>query len=179
MASTRSSVELVRLGPEETLARRAELASVWTWVTEGRVDEILPRHAARDGFALVAAVDEGRLVGFAYGYRGAPGQWWNDAVAAAMTRRERSRWLPPGHLELAELHVARDRRREGIGARLHDALLAAFPDAPTAVLSTQAANEPALVLYRERGWDVVVRELRFAPGAEPYSILGLLLAELR
>lgn len=149
---------------------------MWTWVSGERVDEILPRHAERDEFTLVAAVDEERIVGFAYGYRGGPGQWWHDAVAAALTSRQRTRWLAPGHLELAELHVARDRRREGIGARLHDALLAAFPDAPTAVLSTQAANAPALALYRNRGWDVVVGELRFAAGAEPYSILGLELA---
>ena len=176
MASTRSSTELVRLAPGDVLARRRELAAVWTWVTADRVDEILPRHAARDGFTLVAALEDGQIVGFAYAYRGAPGQWWHDAVAAAMTRADAARWLSPGHVELAELHVARNRRREGIGGRLHDALVTSLGDAPTAVLSTQATNAPALALYRERGWEVVVPELRFAPGSEPYAILGLALA---
>ena len=41
MVSTPSSTELVRLAPEEVLARRAEIAGVWTWVTDERVNEIL------------------------------------------------------------------------------------------------------------------------------------------
>jgi ribosomal protein S18 acetylase RimI-like enzyme len=179
LASTGSSTELVRLGPAEVLARRRELAAVWTWVTDDRVREILPRHAAREGFELVAALDAGRLVGFAYGYRGGPGQWWHDAVRTALTPSQRRRWLAPGHVELAELHVAAGRRREGLGGALHDALLALYPDAPTAVLSTQVANEPAHALYRGRGWQVVLPELRFARGGEPYAILGLELAARR
>jgi ribosomal protein S18 acetylase RimI-like enzyme len=82
-------------------------------------------------------------------------------------------------VELAELHVAPDRRRRGLGRRLHDALLARYPDAPVSLLSTQTTNEPALALYRGRGWEVVVPELRFAPGGEPYAILGLELAGTR
>jgi ribosomal protein S18 acetylase RimI-like enzyme len=173
LASTRSSAELVRLAREEVLARRAEVAAAWTWVTDERVREILPRHASRDGFTFVAAVDEGRIVGFAYGYRGAPGQWWHDAVRAAMTPAQRALWLLPGHVELAELHVVPGRRREGLGGRLHDALLAAHADAPTVVLSTQVGNEAARSLYAARGWEVVLPELRFATGGEPYAILGL------
>ena len=141
-------------------------------MSDDRVREILPRHAERPGFAIVAAVDEGRLVGFAYGYRGEPGQWWHDAVRAAMEPPQRGRRLRPGHVELAELHVAHRWRREGVGGRLHDALLGSYPDAPTAVLSTQTANAPALSLYAGRGWEVVVPRLRFASGGEPYAILG-------
>jgi ribosomal protein S18 acetylase RimI-like enzyme len=173
LASTRSSAELVALAPAEVLARRAEVAAAWTWVTDERVREILPRHAARGGFTFLAAVDAGRIVGFAYGYRGAPGQWWHDAVRGAMTPAQQARWLSPGHVELAELHVIPGRRREGLGGRLHDALLAAHADAPTAVLSTQVGNEPARSLYAARGWEVVLPELRFAAGGEPYAILGL------
>jgi ribosomal protein S18 acetylase RimI-like enzyme len=174
LASTRSSVELVRLAPDEVLARRREVAAVWTWVSDERVGEILPRHASRDAFTFLAAVDAaGRIVGFAYGYCGGPGQWWHDAVRAAMTPQARRRWLRPGHVELAELHVAPERRRKGLGGRLHDALLAAYPDAPTSLLSTQTGNAPALALYEGRGWQVVVPELRFAAAAEPYAILGL------
>jgi len=172
LASTRSSVELVHLAAAEALARREEIAAVWTWVSDERVREILPRHAERPGFRFVAAVDEGALVGFAYGYRGEPGQWWHDAVRAAMSPEQRARWLGPGHVELAELHVAHRRRREGLGGRLHDELLSTYADAPTAVLSTQVGNAPALALYAGRGWEPVVPRLRFAAGAEPYAILG-------
>ena len=180
MVSTRSSTELVFLAPDEALARRHEVAAVWTWVSDERVGEILPRHASRDAFTFVAAVDAaGRIVGFAYGYCGAPGQWWHDAVRRAMTSHQRKRWLRSGHVELAELHVAPERRRRGLGGRLHDALLAAYPDAPTSLLSTQAGNAPARALYERRGWEVVVPELRFAAGGEPYAILGLDLAGTR
>jgi ribosomal protein S18 acetylase RimI-like enzyme len=172
LASTRSSVELVHLAAAEALARTNEIAAVWTWVSDERVREILPRHAGRPGFAFVAAVDDGAIVGFAYAYRGEPGQWWHDAVRAAMTPEQRARWLAPGHVELAELHVAHRCRREGLGSRLHDELVSSYRDAPTAVLSTQAANAPALALYAARQWEVVVPRLRFASGAEPYAILG-------
>jgi len=180
LVSTPSSTELVRLEREEVLARRAEIAGVWTWVTDDRVGDILPRHAARDAFTFVAAVDAGgRIVGFAYGYCGGPGQWWHDAVRAAMTPAQRKRWLRPGHVELAELHVAPAWRRRGLGLRLHDELLAAYPEAPTSLLSTQTSNEPALALYERRGWTTVVPSLRFASSGDPYTILGLDLAGTR
>lgn len=150
---------------------------MWTWVSDERVGEILPRHLGRDAFTFLAAVDAGgRIVGFAYGYRGGSGQWWHDAVRAAMTTAQRNRWLRPGHVELAELHVAPAWRRQGLGGRLHDELLAAFPDSPTSLLSTQTGNAPALALYEARGWVTVVPELRFAASSEPYAILGLDLA---
>ena len=162
------------------LARRAEIAAVWTWVSHERVTEILPRHMGRDGFTFLAAVDAGgHIVGFAYGYRGGPGQWWHDAVRAAMTASQRTQWLRPGHVELAELHVAPAWRRQGLGRRLHDELLASFPDSPTSLLSTQTGNAPALALYEARGWVTVVPELRFAASSEPYAILGLDLAARR
>jgi ribosomal protein S18 acetylase RimI-like enzyme len=44
-------------------------------------------------------------------------------------------------------------------------------DAPTAVLSTQTDNEPALALYRGRGWRVIVPFLDFGSG-RPFLIMG-------
>jgi ribosomal protein S18 acetylase RimI-like enzyme len=180
LVSRRFSTELVRLAPEEVLARRAEIAGVWTWVSDDRVGEILPRHTARDAFTFLAALDTGgRIVGFAYGYCGGPGQWWHDAVRAALSPAQRKRWLRPGHVELAELHVAPAWRRRGLGLRLHDELLAAYPDAPTSLLSTQTSNAPALALYERRGWVTVLPTLRFASAGDPYTILGLDLAGTR
>jgi ribosomal protein S18 acetylase RimI-like enzyme len=167
-------VEIGRLEPEEVLGPRlAEITEVWTWTDERRVKDILPRHAERDGFRFLAAHGEdGRLVGFVYGYLGAPGQWWHDIVAAEMDEQRRGYWLQPGHFELVELHVRLDYRRRGVGARLHDAVLEGL-ESPTAVLSTQRDNKPALTLYQRRGWGVIVPRLRFSPGGETFSILGL------
>ena len=96
-----------------------------------------------------------------------------------MTPAQRRQWLRPGHVELAELHVAPRWRRRGLGGRLHDELLASYPEAPTSLLSTQTGNAPALALYEARGWVTVVPELRFASSGEPYAVLGLDLAGTR
>ena len=158
--------------PREVMRLTRELPAVWADVTEERLEEILPRHARREGFRFLAArTEEGRLAGFSYGYLGAPGQWWHDLVAAALDEESRRRWLAPGHFELTELHVHPDDRRQGIGGLLHDELLAGVTS-PTAVLSVRRGNEPALALYRGRGWQTILAEIRFTPGGEPYSIMA-------
>src|SRR5919201_5003338 len=99
-----SSLEIAQLSGAEALALRAEIAEIWPEASRDRLHEILPRHAARDGFRFRGAFDEtGRLIGFVYGYRGASGQWWHDRVAAALGTEEAGRWLGPGHFELTEL----------------------------------------------------------------------------
>lgn len=165
------------LTAEEALARNDEVAEIWPAASRARVEEILPRHPAREGFRFLAAEDEGRMLGFSYGYFGGAEQSWHDLVAAEMTDEQKEHWVGPGHFEFVELHVRPDHRRQGIGGALHDALLSGL-ESRTAVLSTQADNEPALALYRGRGWQVVVPEMRFSPAGVPYSILGLELAQM-
>jgi ribosomal protein S18 acetylase RimI-like enzyme len=168
-------VRIVHLGADEVLGPgRADVEALWRRVwpatTRERVDEILPRHAAREGFRFVAAVDEGSLVGMAYGYLGGPGEWWHDRVAGAMTDEQRARWLAPGHLELVELMVDPAQRRRGLGRALHDELL--LDHRSTVVLSTQTDNEEALALYRSLGYEVVVPEIDLGGGDRMYCILG-------
>jgi ribosomal protein S18 acetylase RimI-like enzyme len=152
------------------MSLRKELAQIWPDASRARIDEILPRHAARDGFRFFGAFAARRLVGFVYGYRGEWGQWWHDHVAQALGPAGEARWLPPGHLEFTELHVRAEYRRRGIGGALHDALLASS-DAPTAVLSTQTDNAPAIALYSRRGWEVIVPYIDFGSG-RPFLIMG-------
>jgi GNAT superfamily N-acetyltransferase len=170
-------IEPVAIGADELLRRLREVERLWVDVWPGtrreRFDEILPQHAGREAFRCVIADDEaGRLVGLAYGYRGRPGEWWYDVVAGEMGEQLASRWLGPRHFELVELMVAPDRRRHGLGGLLHDAILDRATKT-TAVLSTQVDNAAARTLYKRRGWQIVVPELRFQPGAEPYCVLGL------
>jgi ribosomal protein S18 acetylase RimI-like enzyme len=155
---------------KDVLSLRRQLAEIWPDASRARVDEILPRHVARDGFRFLGAFAERRLVGFVYGYRGGPGQWWHDRVASALGPEGEQRWLVRGHLEFTELHVRPEFRRRGIGGSLHDALLEGV-DAPTAVLSTQTDNEPAIALYAGRGWQVIVPYLDFGSG-RPFLIMG-------
>jgi ribosomal protein S18 acetylase RimI-like enzyme len=170
-------IEPVAIGADELLRRLPEVERLWLEVWPGtsrsRFDEVLPRHAARDGFRCTVADDEsGRLVGLAYGYAGAPGEWWHDIVSKEMGPELAGRWLGPGHFELVELMVAPDRRGHGLGGSLHDTVLAGATET-TAVLTTQVENIPALALYRQRGWRTVVPEVRFPPGDAAYCVLGL------
>jgi ribosomal protein S18 acetylase RimI-like enzyme len=159
------------VGPDAFLALRSEVRALWPEASRQRVNEILPVHATREGFrAVVEAAGNGGLAGFAYGYRGATGQWWHDVVAAALGPEGARRWLAEGHFEFVELHVRRDLWGRGIGGRLHDALLAGEPG--PAVLSTQRENERALGLYHRRGWEVIVPEIDFGAGYPPFCVLG-------
>jgi len=164
-------IDIREIAGKDVLSLRHEVAEIWPDASRARIDEILPRHVDRDGFRFLGAFAERRLVGFVYGYRGGPGQWWHDRVAAALGPDGAERWLSPGHFEFTELHVREEFRRRGIGGSLHDAVLDGI-DAPTAVLSTQTDNEPAIALYRARGWQVIVPYLDFGSG-RPFLIMGL------
>jgi ribosomal protein S18 acetylase RimI-like enzyme len=131
------------------------------------------QHVLRDGFRLVCAREEGadRLLGIAYGYNPRPGQWWYEQVAGAMLPEMIARWLADG-FQLAELAVRPDAQGQGIGGRLHDALLDGLPHR-TGVLSTIAGETLAAGLYRRRGWIPLVDPIRFAGVPRPYRILGL------
>ena len=165
-----TGIELRELSANDVLSGRNEVSEIWPDASRSRVDEILPRHVTREGFRFFGGFDDERLVGFVYGYRGESGQWWHDRVAAALGPEGTERWLGPGHFEFTELHVRPEYRRHGIGGKLHDVVLDGI-DAPTAVLSTQTDNEPALALYHGRGWRVIVPFLDFGSG-RPFLIMG-------
>ena len=132
---------------------------------------IMRRHFGRRGYRGFIAVAADRLVGFAYGYTGDPGQYWYDKVWAAMIPQQRAEWLKPEHFEFVELAVHPEWQGQGIGGRLHDLLLEGRPE-PVALLTVRADNTPALHLYRNRGWEVVLDDFRFAPGGEQYLVMG-------
>lgn len=132
----------------------------------------LKRHAARQDFRFLGAfTGDRKLVGFVYGYTGAPGQWWYDRVARALDDAARARWLDPGHFEFTELAVHPDHQRLGIGSRLHDGVLTGLAH-ERAMLSALADNAPVVSFYRRRGWETVLERLRFEPGRPEFTIMG-------
>jgi ribosomal protein S18 acetylase RimI-like enzyme len=108
------------------------------------------KHCARPEFRLVAAEDDGSLVGFAYGYVGERGQWWSDRVVEALAPSVADVWVG-GHFEFVELAVLPSSRRRGIGARLHDGLMSGT-EHRRGLLSTDDSDTPARRLYASRGW---------------------------
>jgi GNAT superfamily N-acetyltransferase len=131
-------------------------------------------HVHRRDFRAVASLnDDGRLLGFGYGYLSEPGQWWHDQVRAAMRRDARSFWLS-SCFEVVELHVLPQAQGHGLGATQLRTLLGLTSTATT-LLSTPEADEArsrAWRLYRRFGFVDVIRHFLFPGDGRPFAILG-------
>jgi ribosomal protein S18 acetylase RimI-like enzyme len=120
---------------------------------------IWDRHTARAGFRLARAHDEGRLVGFAYGYTGERGQWWTDHASQALPAEVAELWLG-GHFELVSIGVLADARRRGVGEALLARLTESLPHDRWVLMTTADAEDPARHLYARAGWEVIGPGLR-------------------
>ncbi len=171
------TVDVVPWGAAELSARAEDVLEVYaeamevTRATARTRRSVLASHLHRDGLLARAALEGERLVGIAYGYRGEPGQWWNDQVRAAMDEDTRREWMD-GAFEVCELHVRPALHGTGVGRRLLTDLLAAT-DAPTAVLTTPDVETRARAFYRAGGWIDLVRGLRFPGDPRVFAVLGL------
>ncbi len=172
------SVRLLELSATELAARSEDVLSVYAEAMEVSPSaaasrrSILAAHLRRGGFRAHVAVDDAdRMVGVAYGYLGAPGQWWHDQVADALTPEQAQEWLA-GAFEVCELHVRPAHQGTGLGRALLDALLAG-PVAPTAILTTPDADTRARRFYRQGGWVDLRNGLRFPGDPRVFAVLGL------
>jgi len=132
--------------------------------------EIMTSHVLRPGFVGVLARDDDELVGFGYGYRGRPGDWWHDVVAAALGRRTAREWLTES-FELAELHVRPSHHGRGIGRNVLETVLSAAGGV-TVVLSTHDRESPARHLYRSVGFVDLLTGFVFPGSSEVYVVMG-------
>lgn len=132
---------------------------------------VLAGHLERQGLRGVAALERGRLVGITYGYRGEPGQWWHDHVAAAMGEQLARTWLSSA-FEVCELHVRPEHQGTGLGRTVLEQLLA-DTGAATAVLTTPDRETRARRFYRIGGWQDLVLGLRFPGDPRTFAVLGL------
>jgi ribosomal protein S18 acetylase RimI-like enzyme len=128
-------------------------------------------HTSRAGFRCMGAHDDaGNIVGFAYGYRGTPGQWWHDEVRRDLHPELVERWLADP-FELCELHVRPEHQGQGIGQDLLIRLLDGCPQ-QTVVLSTPEGASRAWRLYRRLGFVDVRRHHTFAGDDREFAVLG-------
>lgn len=151
-------------------------------------------HTRRRGWQAVAAVEvagESRgtepsatelsnapMVGVAYGYPGAPGQWWQQQVILGLQRNgfpspaiDR---LMTSYFELTELHIHPRVQGRGLGEALARRLLQAR-DEHNVLLSTPETNgeaNRAWRLYRRLGFTDVIRSYYFTGDPRAFAILG-------
>lgn len=137
-------------------------------VTEVRA-RIASQHGQRPGFrAFCALHGDGRVLGMTYGYRSEPGQWWHEAVAAAISPEAYQAWLSDAY-ELAEVAVAPAFQSFGIGRALIERLLEGATE-QTCMLSTRTDSD-AHLLYRRLGFEEVLA-MKFFTGGHPFYIMG-------
>lgn len=130
----------------------------------------LPVYMRRSGFRCFVAVAQ-RPVGFAIGYTCRPGQWWYDVVTLKMARSVIDEWFSNA-FELVDLAVLPAYQQQGIGGRLHDAILSDLPH-KTAVLSTLQRESIAHHLYLRRGWETLAADFQFPNIDLTYQLMGL------
>jgi len=117
---------------------------------------------------------DGPVIAFAYGFRGAAGQWWHDVVRTGITaaagERTAAAWLADC-FEIAEVHVRPEYQGQGIGRSMLLSLTAGCPHR-TAVLSTLDAESPARWLYATMGFKDLLRSFSFPGNGPLYAVMG-------
>lgn len=128
--------------------------------------------------AVVQTLSSAPMLGVAYGYCGAPDQWWQQQVMSGLQREGRPHAqitdLLTDYFELTELHVHPRSQGRGLGEALARSLLAGRGERHV-LLSTPEINgesNRAWKLYRRLGFDDIIRGYHFAGDPRPFAILG-------
>jgi GNAT superfamily N-acetyltransferase len=185
-----TTAALFELGPGEFLGEIDVMLGIYADAMDAEVAllpgrrELMRRHAGYPGFRALQVLaaptpddPHGRVLGFSYGFRGQPGQWWYDAVSVVLARTlgaELARQWLTDSLEIAEVHVRTDEQRRGLGTRMLTALTAGRAER-TAMLSTPDRDTTARRLYRRMGFADLVTGYSFPGGSPPYAVMGAVL----
>lgn len=161
--------------------------------TENQRAAMWLEHTRRRGWQAVAAVEvatpagsepssaelsDAPLLGVAYGYCGAPDQWWQQQVVSGLQRNGFSdpeiTELMDSYFELTELHIHPRAQGRGLGEALARRLLSERGEA-NVLLSTPETNgeaNRAWRLYRRLGFVDVIRGYHFTGDPRAFAILG-------
>ncbi|CAN3129662.1 GNAT family N-acetyltransferase [Mycobacterium sp. smrl_JER01] len=158
--------------------------------TENQRASMWLEHIRRRGWKAVAAIEvpddtdpaeppaDAPMLGIAYGYCGAPDQWWQQQVVSGLQRsgtdRGRIAELMTSYFELTELHIHPRAQGRGLGEALIRRLLDSRTEQQV-LLSTPEINgedNRAWRLYRRLGFTDVIRGYHFAGDPRPFAILG-------
>jgi ribosomal protein S18 acetylase RimI-like enzyme len=125
-----------------------------------------------------AELSNAPLLGVAYGYPGAPGQWWQQQVVLGLQRgglpHQEIAQLMNSYFELTELHIHPRAQGHGLGEALTRRLLAGRPEENVLLSTPETNGEPnrAWRLYRRLGFTDVIRRYHFAGDPRAFAILG-------
>lgn len=185
---------LIDLSAQDMRRRLGEALSVYVDAmryprgTEDNRASMWLEHTRRRGWKAVAAVQldesgdtapaDAPLLGVAYGYCGAPDQWWQQQVVQGLRRAgmpdTEIEHLVTSYFELTELHIHPDAQGQGLGEALTRRLLD-NRDETLVLLSTPEVNgegNRAWRLYRRLGFTDVIRDYHFAGDPRPFAVLG-------
>lgn len=193
---------LIDLSPADMQRRLRDALAVYVEAmryprgTEEQRASMWLEHTRRHGWKAVAVVETGTdgstgdapdspeaiasapMLGVAYGYCGAPDQWWQQQVVAGLRRggtdADRISDLMTSYFELTELHIRPSAQGRGLGEALARRLLDGRTESHV-LLSTPEINgeaNRAWRLYRRLGFADVIRGYHFAGDPRPFAILG-------
>jgi ribosomal protein S18 acetylase RimI-like enzyme len=149
------------------------------WQAVGAIDvPEIPEGRQSDQLPSATQLENAPLLGVAYGYPGAPGQWWQQQVVMGLQRgglpsQEIAR-LMNSYFELTELHIHPRAQGRGIGEALARRLLADRSEDNVLLSTPETTGEPnrAWRLYRRLGFTDVIRRYHFAGDPRAFAILG-------
>lgn len=191
---------LIDLSPADMRRRLPEALAVYVDAmryprgTENQRSSMWLEHSRRRGWRAVAAVDTAAdstttipgdeelagapMLGVAYGYCGAPDQWWQQQVVRGLHRvgfphAEITR-LMSDYFELTELHIHPRAQGRGLGEALARRLLSGRAEANVLLSTPEISGESnrAWRLYRKLGFVDIIRGYHFAGDPRPFAILG-------
>jgi ribosomal protein S18 acetylase RimI-like enzyme len=173
---------LIDLSPADMQRRLRDALTVYVEAmryprgTEEQRASMWLEHTRRPGWKAVAAVEteaddatngdapaseadlaDAPIVGIAYGYCGAPDQWWQQQVVSGLQRvgtdRARIAELMGDYFELTELHIHPRAQGRGLGEALARRLLAGRGEAHVLLSTPEISGEAnrAWRLYRRLG----------------------------
>ncbi len=192
---------LIDLSPNDMQQRLHDALSVYVDAmryprgTESQRASMWLEHTRRHGWKAVAAVETDTdtatgeeptpaaleaapLLGIAYGYCGAPDQWWQQQVVSGLQRvgvpPDEINRLMSSYFELTELHIHPQAQGRGLGEALARRLLAGRGEANVLLSTPEISGESnrAWRLYRRLGFTDVIRGYHFAGDPRAFAILG-------
>jgi len=190
---------LIDLSPNDMQHRLRDALTVYVDAmryprgTESQRASMWLEHTRRHGWKAVAAVETDTaagaqptpaaletapLLGIAYGYCGAPDQWWQQQVVTGLHRvgapPDEINRLMSSYFELTELHIHPQAQGRGLGEALARRLLAGRGEANVLLSTPEISGESnrAWRLYRRLGFTDIIRGYHFAGDPRAFAILG-------